>query len=174
MHDPSRGSTLLFQPASSGGDASQPHSTTVGGAAVSHLSTEPAAGTTADSIVLKGLKRLHEEEQTTPVRDSDGNTCPYPVSEAEATVGAMDANNAPEEHATGSAREAGDTAPQSMPSSSHNPLSPQTLHESRQALSSLARQPAAATPTSRPTSPQEQVDSQMTPLYSAVSWLVTV
>lgn len=131
--------------------------------------------TSHDDLLFKGLKRLHEEEQMTPIRDSDGNTCPYPVADPNAIRrGPKPLPQLPHDRATSSVGSLGGGSsqvaglPQSAPVLTQQSPASQSPQEPRSTASRVARQLPSRRLTSPPAVSRAQGDPAPTPLYSSV------
>ena len=144
--------------------------------------------TSDDNLSLfKGLKRLHKEEQTMPIRDSDGNTRPFPVSNPKEIRQAMKISRPlpqpPQGEAASNAGSPTDFASKATSSLQRAPnltqpaqRIPTTLlsHETKPPGSRATKQLPVRGLASLSTGPREPVDPAPTPLYTSVSPYVSV
>ena len=132
-----------------------------------------------NSDLFKGNKRLHEEEQTMPIRDSDGNTRPFPVTDPnEIRRRIQPPRPLPlpprDQAATNSGASVVVPSQAIIPAQRaanpvHLPSIPQVSHRSTSAGSRATRQLPSRRLTSPPTGPSEPINSALTPLYASVS-----
>lgn len=150
--------------------------------AVAQPTVAPPTVPSDDSLILfKGLKRLHEEEQTMPIRDSDGNTRPFPVADPNAIRrGPRPLPQLPQgEVASVAGGRAGVPSqaidpPQLASTLSQRPSVPRSPQGPIPTGSRATKQFPARRATSPPTDARGQVNPAPTPLYSSVSPFVDV